>query len=296
MEINNSVFSSVDLSNLTLIVPKGTKAAYEAAAVWGDFGTIVEMGSGDLSGDGTVNGTDLVVQTNLILNGEYNPVADLNNDAKVNGTDYVLMVNVILDIASARAMTATTANRGAALSIEDFNIRAGETKEMLVSLRNPDTDLTLLQFDLRLPAGLSIAKEEDDEGVGIAGRTTWKKHSLRSNAVGDVTRILLASNANAVFSGDEGRVVSIRLTADDGFSGGDICLENQLLVAPDAWETAPARYVYTVDGTTSLGGVKAAQSADVYTLTGSKVRRQATSLNGLPKGVYVVKGRKVVVR
>ena len=252
--------------------------------------------SGDLSGDGKVNGTDLVIQTNLILSGEYNPVADLNNDGKVNGTDYVLMVNVILDIASSRAMTATTANRDAELSIEDFSIKAGETKEMLVSLRNPDTDLTLLQFDLRLPAGLSIAKEGDDEGVDIAGRTTWKKHSLRSNAVGDVTRILLASNANAVFSGDEGRVVSIRLTADDGFSGGDICLENQLLVAPDAWETAPARYVYTVGGTTSISGVKAGQSADVYTLTGSKVRRQATSLDGLPKGVYVVKGRKVVVR
>ena len=296
LEINNSVFSSVDLSNLTLIVPKGTKAAYEAADVWRDFGTIVEMGSGDLSGDGTVNGTDLVVQTNLILSGEYNPVADLNNDAKVNGTDYVLMVNVILDIASARTMTATTANRDAELSIEDFSIRAGETKEMLVSLKNPDTDLTLLQFDLRLPAGLSIAKEGDDEGVDIAGRTTWKKHSLRSNAVGDVTRILLASNANAVFSGDEGRVVSIRLTADDGFSDGDICLENQLLVAPDAWETAPARYVYTVGGTTSVGSVKAGQSADVYTLTGSKIRRQATSFDGLPKGVYVVKGRKVVVR
>ena len=296
LEINNSVFSSVDLSNLTLIVPKGTKAAYEAADVWRDFGTIVEMGSGDLSGDGTVNGTDLVVQTNLILSGEYNPVADLNNDAKVNGTDYVMMVNVILDIASARAMTATTANRDAKLSIEDFSIRAGETKEMLVSLRNPDTDLTLLQFDLRLPAGLSIAKEGDDEGVDIAGRTTWKKHSLRSNAVGEVTRILLASNANAVFSGDEGRVVSIRLTADDGFSGGDIWLENQLLVAPDAWEIAPARYVYTVGGTTSISGVKTAKSADVYTLTGSKVRRQATSLDGLPKGVYVVKGRKVVVR
>ena len=296
LEIDKYVFNIVDLSKLSLIVPKGTKTAYEAADIWRDFGIIVEMGSGDLSGDGTVNGTDLVVQTNLILSGEYNPVADLNNDAKVNGTDYVLMVNVILDIASARAMTATTANRDAELSIEDFSIRAGETKEMLVSLRNPDTDLTLLQFDLRLPAGLSIAKEGDDEGVDIAGRTTWKKHSLRSNAVGDVTRILLASNANAVFSGDEGRVVSIRLTADDGFSGGDICLENQLLVAPNAWEIAPARYVYNVGGTTSISGLKTAQSADVYTLTGSKVRRQATSLDGLPKGVYVVKGRKVVVR
>ena len=35
---------------------------------------------------------------------------------------------------------------------------------------------------------------------------------------------------------------------------------------------------------------------DVYTVTGRKVRSQATSLKGLKKGVYIVEGRKVVVR
>ena len=246
MEITNKVFYDVDLSNLTLIVPKGTKAAYQSAAVWGDFGTIVEMGSGDLSGDGTVNGTDLVVQTNLILNGEYNPVADLNNDGNVNGTDYVLMVNMILNIASARSMTATTANRDAELSIEDFSIRAGETKEMLVSLRNPDTDLTLLQFDLRLPAGLTIAEDDGDLAIDIAGRTTWQNHSLQANATGGITRFLLASNGNKVITGTSGAIISIQLMAANAFKEGDIKLEELLIVTPAAAETYPADYTYTV--------------------------------------------------
>lgn len=38
------------------------------------------------------------------------------------------------------------------------------------------------------------------------------------------------------------------------------------------------------------------QAFDIYTLQGYKVRTKATSLDGLPKGVYIVKGKKVVVR
>ena len=37
-------------------------------------------------------------------------------------------------------------------------------------------------------------------------------------------------------------------------------------------------------------------SAGVYTLTGNKERSKADGLRGLPAGLYVVDGRKVVVR
>ena len=37
-----------------------------------------------------------------------------------------------------------------------------------------------------------------------------------------------------------------------------------------------------------------ARPVDVYDLRGRKVRSQATSLSGLPKGVYIVNGRKLV--
>ena len=120
------------------------------------------------------------------------------------------------------------------LSIENFTIEAGETKEMLIDLDNPDTQVTLVQFDLRLPTGLSIVVQDDEYAIDIAGRTTWQKHSLQANAVGDVTRFLLASNSNKVISGTSGAIISIMLTASNSFNGGDIKLEEQLIVDPNA--------------------------------------------------------------
>ncbi len=38
------------------------------------------------------------------------------------------------------------------------------------------------------------------------------------------------------------------------------------------------------------------QAKDVYTLSGQKVRSQATSLDGLPAGIYIIGGKKVVVK
>ena len=35
---------------------------------------------------------------------------------------------------------------------------------------------------------------------------------------------------------------------------------------------------------------------DIYTVTGRLVRSQATTLKGLPRGLYIVNGRKVVIR
>jgi hypothetical protein len=51
---------------------------------------------GDLSGDGTISGQDLVMMTNLILNSEFRTEADLNDDGIVSGADYVKLVNLIL--------------------------------------------------------------------------------------------------------------------------------------------------------------------------------------------------------
>lgn len=260
---------------------------------------IVKIANGDMNGDGIINGIDLVAQTNLIMTDQYDAAADLNNDGVVNGLDYVMMVNLIMSFTSAPAMEARAGNRAASiagLSIEDFDIKAGETKEMYINLSNPDTELTLLQFDMSLPEGLSIATEDGDYAIDIAGRTTWKKHSLMAKGIDGATRFLLASNSNALIDGDNGNVISIKLTASSGFNGGDIKLENQLLVSPDAKDMMPADYIYAVGDATSIDAVTAGEPVDVYTLTGSKVRHQATSLDGLPKGAYIIKGKKVIVK
>lgn len=39
-----------------------------------------------------------------------------------------------------------------------------------------------------------------------------------------------------------------------------------------------------------------AATFDIYTINGTRVRRNATGTAGLPRGIYVIKGRKVLVR
>ena len=143
------------------------------------------------------------------------------------------------------------AQTAASLSIEDFTINAGETADMLIDLNNPNDQITLVQFDLRLPNGLTIAKENGEYVYDIAGRTSWRNHSLNVNDTGDGSvRFLMASSSNAVISGTSGAVISIRLSASATFNGGDIKLEKTLLVTPQAKETKPADYVYTLEGQT----------------------------------------------
>jgi len=54
--------------------------------------------------------------------------------------------------------------------------------------------------------------------------------------------------------------------------------------------------VLTIIESTGIGEISVTSPADVYTLQGHKVRTKVTTLEGLPKGVYVINGKKVVVK
>ena len=51
---------------------------------------------GDLSGDGGLNISDIVIMINLIFNGQYNVVGDINEDGILNIADCILLINLIL--------------------------------------------------------------------------------------------------------------------------------------------------------------------------------------------------------
>ena len=170
----------------------------------------------------------------------------------------------------------------ATLSIEKFTINAGETKEMLIDLNNPSDEITSVQFDMILPTGLSIAMEDGEMAIDIAGRTTWKKHSLNANELSKgKIRFLLSSGTNAAVSGTSGALISIKLTAASGFKGGDIKLVDQLLVTPAAAETKPTDYTYTI----------AAAPKDDVTLTAKSYTRVYGDDN--PTFEYTVSGGSI---
>ena len=101
METN--VFNSYDrdiYATATLIVPKGTKAAYQATEGWNKFTNIFEVG--DVNGDNKSNNDDLNAIVSYIMGktpANFNAkVADLNNDGKVNVADVTILVKIIKNI------------------------------------------------------------------------------------------------------------------------------------------------------------------------------------------------------
>ena len=210
---------------------------------------------GDVNMDNAVNGTDLVALSNIVLGRkEKTETADVNGDGSVNGTDIVALSNIILG-RNNKAPRRTSAS-GASLSIEDFDIKAGETKEMLIDLSNPNDEVTLVQFDLYLPAGLSIKKSGSDLDFDMAGRTSWRKHTLDANEVDGAYRFLLYSSGNTLIEGTSGAIIKVNIVADESFNGGKIVLDNILLVDPNEKETKPEAYEYVIptpdDGSAKL--------------------------------------------
>ena len=55
-----------------------------------------------------------------------------------------------------------------------------------------------------------------------------------------------------------------------------------------------------VDNTTGINQTivdnQGPQNADIYTVNGQLVRAGSSSIEGLPKGIYIVNGKKLVVR
>ena len=175
------------------------------------------------------------------------------------------------------------------LIIQPFSIKAGETKEMVIYLEN-DKDITLVQFDMMLPDGLTIPVDADDELlIAIAGRTTTNKHSLDASAIGGGYRFLLASMKNSVLTGTEGAIIAITLVAASYFNGGTITLKEIELVSPD--ETAVYPVPISIEVNTTPAAIKNTVFKNgpqtFYDLLGRKV-------NDIKKGIWVTEGHKAV--
>ena len=173
------------------------------------------------------------------------------------------------------------------LSFEPFNIKAGDTKEMVIDLTNPEDEITLVQFDLRLPTGLSLKKVGSDYDIDMCNRTTWRKHSLDANETDGIIRFLLASSSNTVIDGTEGAIIKMTLVADGSYSGGAVWLENILLVTPDEKEIKPANtsgieHIVTI-------AVDGQKTSEVYSLSGQRLAAPR-------KGINIVGGKKVLVK
>lgn len=125
------------------------------------------------------------------------------------------------------------------LSVGTVQLTPGASNEMSISLNN-SKQFTAFQFDLVLPQGIGVSSGED----GLSVRLTDRKadHVLRAAKVSANTyRLLGYSLTNAAFSGTDGALVQVTLSAAPSLPAGSYAanLVSMVLVEADDTQTEP---------------------------------------------------------
>ena len=104
------------------------------------------------------------------------------------------------------------------LYISDFNINAGETKQVEIMLDN-SVAYTALQADIYLPEGLTIEQDDGEYLFDLTDRKA-RNHTISSADLSSgAIRILIASQTLKEISGNSGALVTFNIIADASFSG-----------------------------------------------------------------------------
>lgn len=97
------VFDESHFSGCTLYVPRGTLAAYQAAATWKEFLNIVEVDMpvedkrGDVNGDGSVSIADVTSLIDYLLSGNASYISTVNADVNQDGSISIADVTALID-------------------------------------------------------------------------------------------------------------------------------------------------------------------------------------------------------
>ena len=269
---------------------------------------------GDANGDGEVNVSDIVEIVNYIMGKPsanfVQAAADLNGDGEVNVTDIVKVVSIIMDSNSTRALLRRSATKlpeqqtvsDDMLSVEPVNMSAGGTKQLAIVLNNPTNKYAAFQFDLVLPDGISIAKNNKGKLIASLDEDRKDDHTLNVSETGTNTyRFLAFSMTNTEFHGTDGALVYVTLQADEDISGGNktATIQSQVFteVSGEQHKWNDTAFQITIEASTGVKDLMTnGKPFDVYNTLGNLVRRNVTTLHGLLAGVYVVNGHKIVVK
>ena len=316
LSITSGVFSNTDITKVTLYVPKGTKALYEAAEVWKNFKAIVEMTAepdytlGDPNNDGYIDVADLAAQVQFILGTAGSNLllaaADMDASGVVEVNDYVALVNVILKQSSVSTRsTAGTGELDQLLQLAPVMMNDEGKGELWITLTTEQRQMSGFQFDLTLPEGMAIA----DEGITIGSH----KHNAWCESMGaNDYRIVCASLSNAAFTSDTVMCMKIQAT---GMKQGSYDLSATDIVLSDTqakrYESQAIRERVEVEGQDE--GLQMSVNGGALTLT-ARGKQQvfiiqpngiqvdafelidgATVIRVLPQGLYIVNGKKVIL-
>ena len=272
--------------NATLIVPVGYKTAYQAANYWKEFKRIIEDIDGDVNGDGETDVVDVVDIARYVVGTPaetFVPIlADIDDSGEVNIGDAVCLVNEIAgdqNFARSMAPRQTDAEEMLTLALQD-------DYSLSLALQNM-RDYTAFQFDLYVP-------EDVDMMQMMLNVQRKQKHQLLYNKVEDGHwRVAAISTSNRTFLNNSGELLNI-MPAD--VLTDNVTISDIHFFTPDGGD-----YTFSdisLSSTTAIANLSLHPSSKgegtIYDLSGRRMEVSTASM--LPKGVYIIDGKKVVIK
>jgi hypothetical protein len=263
--------------------------------------------AGDANNDGEVNVSDIQEIVNYIMGKPSanfkQAAADLNGDGEINVTDIVKVVSIIIGNSNVPDQTPIPemADNGK-LTVSSIELKAGESQQVAVNLNNDSKKYAAFQYDFTLPEGITIAKNNKGKFVATLNEDRKDDHTLNvSETESDTYRFLAFSMTNTEFYGTEGALVYVTLQASESISEGNktATIQSQVFTEISGEQYKWDDFSFTVTITPNSTGIieiSAENPVDVYNIQGNKVRSKATTLSDLPQGVYIVNGRKVIMK
>ena len=266
------------ISNIVFTKADGTQVKLNSVK----FNIVVNnVTKGDVNDDGEINVSDIVEIVNYIMGKPsakfVEAAADLNEDGEVNVTDIVKVVSIIMSTNNARQRASMTE------STDHDRLTLVENENHVLSLcLNNESSYVASQFDIHLSGSQTL------EGI-MLNSIRSKDHVMTYTKMdGNTYRVVVYSLGNQAYSGNQGELLSIQVSGT-----GDIDIDNILFVTTGQNEK---QFASLHSSTTGINAVKEIETMDIYSIDGRLVRKQANKTNGLKKGIYIVNGKKQVVR
>ena len=288
LEVDYDAFWGVQWNNGTLRVPAGTKDAYSTANQWNYFPTIDEYDSdiipGDANGDGDVDVTDVVSIVNYILGNSSDSfvaaAADVNGDGDVDVTDVVAVVNIILNVGASTRSKDNTSEENT--DNDRLTLALSNRQEATLCLDN-NGKYVASQFDIRVPAGQSLEK------IVLNGKRVSSHQIVYTEIEQNLYRVLIYSVGNETYLGHQGDLLAIKLT--DGVDNLEI---SNIQFITECFSVK--RFATLYGQATGIDSIETMPAADIYSLNGRLVSKQASTTKGLKKGIYIINNQKVYVK
>ena len=243
-ELGENVWAGVNQPSVPLIAPNEESTEhYKIADQWMNFFFEPEIPDyllGDVNRDGLINVTDVTLLINYNCDGQVDIdllAADINGDGQINVTDVTMLISMVLNSRSIMTISdnhiqvaSCSKNTNDAVEIQPVSLRPGETRTIDVAIANTENDYMALQCDVVMPQGLTL--------VAATGIDRGNGHNFRyqQNEIEENVYSIVGTSINLTrFSGTEGNVMQLTVTASDDFiaSNAEIVLTNIQLVNPN---------------------------------------------------------------